>query len=117
MKTIATRNGTFLTGSELADAVMYFGNALGNRQRVDLVNIPVLALDGLRERVSFTVGWMTDTTSASAPDGDEELTEAETVLGLYRRAASAGVIRALPFTAADMAHNPIRLFEFDPMDS
>ncbi|MFF1571241.1 hypothetical protein ACFVWR_00715 [Leifsonia sp. NPDC058292] len=116
MKTIKTRNGVFLTGSELAEAVLRYAVALGNRHRVGLVDIPVLMADGAYGRASFTVGWMTETSTMTAPDEPEEMTEEDTVLGLYDKAANDGVITAHAFSADDIAESDLAVY-LDPADT
>lgn len=111
MKSITTRIGTFLTGSDIADAVLSYGTALSNARRLDSVDIPVVVRDGTTRRVRFVVGWMIDltvTTTVSPEGGEmEELEEPGTVLDLLDRAASAGVVRrARPFTPGELANLP-----------
>ena len=103
MKTISIKSASFLTGSEIAEAVLRYGLALAQTRRVDLVDIPVMSPDGGTRRACFMVGWLVDaatTTAIGAPE-QEELKEPATVMDLQGRAASVGVIRARPFTPED----------------
>ena len=102
MKYLATHSGRFLTGTELADAVQNYGVALERVQQLDLVEIPVIDLDGRAARATFAVGWSADTATITAPDRSEELAEVDTVIGLYEKADAVGIIRAHPFTAAEV---------------
>jgi hypothetical protein len=98
MKYVATQSGRFLTGTELADAVQNYGVALDRAHQLALVEIPVIEADGRGARATFAVGWSAGTATITAPDESEELTEVDTVIGLYEKAAAAGVIRAHPFS-------------------
>jgi hypothetical protein len=103
MKTIKTRNGSFLTGSELADAVIDYGVALGKRRLIDLVDIPVLESGIPGARASFTVGWMSDTATMTALDREFELVEDATVLTLRSKTQSVGALIAHPFGLEELA--------------
>jgi len=92
----------FLTGTEIADAVMHYGAVLARTGSVDRVDIPVLYGTRVR-RASFLVGWLTDTASISATTGREELTDPGAVVDLYEKAARGGRMRAVPFTREEIA--------------
>lgn len=102
MKYVATHSGRFLTGTELADAVQNYGLALERVHQLALVEIPVIESDGRDARATFAVGWEADTATVTAPDQTEELIEVGTVIELYEKAATAGVIRAHPFSPAEL---------------
>ena len=93
----------FLTGTEIADAVMHYGTVLARAGSVDHVDIPVLS--GAKvQRASFLVGWLTDTASISASGVvGEELTDPGAVVDLYEKAARGGRLRAVPFTREEIA--------------
>jgi hypothetical protein len=103
MKIISTRSATFLTGSEIADAVLGYGFALARGRQIDLVEIPVRGDDGSSRRAQFTVGWLADASAATVAEDREELTEPDTVIDLYDKAARVGVVRARPFTPAELS--------------
>ncbi|GAA1836900.1 hypothetical protein [Agromyces salentinus] len=102
MKTLTNRYGSFLTGDDLADAVLHYGLALARRQQLDLVDIPYRAEDGTVGRVQLTIGWLTETTSTSTPAmnaGDAgELVDVDATLAMYDKAENSGVVRGLPFS-------------------
>ncbi len=102
MKYVATQSGRFLTGTELADAVQWYGVALERMQRVDLVDIPVIEADGRGARATLTVGWWAETATITAPDGEDELTEVDTVIALYEKAGAVRPIHAYPFSAEEI---------------
>jgi len=101
MKLLSNRAGDFLTGTEIADAVLQYDLALARARTVDLVDIPVVSDAG--GRAQFLVGWLTDTASTAADDLGEELVDPGTVIDLYHQAARIGVVRALPFTPEEAA--------------
>ncbi len=99
MKLLTNRNGSFLTGDELADAVMRYGLALARTRELDIVDIPFLASDGTVRRVQLSVGWNVDTTATSSDsDGIGELVEHETVRSMNAKTASTSVQRGHPFS-------------------
>ncbi len=103
MKLLSNRYGSFLTGDDIADAVLHYGLALAKRKELDVVDIPYRTGDGSIGRVQLTIGWLTPTvattTSAMSASGADELIEVDTSLSIYDRAMSTGVIRARPFSA------------------
>lgn len=92
MKEISAGARTFVTGTEIAEAVLRYGLALARHQQVDVVDIPVAAADGGTARAGFTVGWRADTTTLTTTlaDDTEELTEPSTVIELLERAKRVG---------------------------
>jgi nicotinamidase-related amidase len=105
MKSIRTRVGTFLTGSEIADAVLHLSAASANVQRQETVDIPVV-LDRRIHRARFMVGWMTDVCVLTSAEDADELEEPASVVALLDRAAMVGVRKARPFTAEEMGSLP-----------
>jgi hypothetical protein len=105
MKSIRTRVGTFLTGSDIADAVLNLSAASANVQRQETVDIPVV-LDRRIHRARFMVGWMTDVCVLTSAEDAEELEEPTAVIDLLDRAATVGVRRARPFTPEEMRTLP-----------
>ena len=107
MKPLTNRYGSFLTGDDIADAVLRYALALAKRQELDVVDIPYRAGDGSIGRVQLTIGWLTETvattTSAMSPGGVDELIEVDTSMSIYDKAESTGVIRARPFSAEESA--------------
>jgi hypothetical protein len=104
MKTLTNRYGSFLTGDDLADAVLHYGLALARRQQLDLVEIPYRAEDGTVGNVQLTIGWLTETTATSTSamnEGGAELIDVEATLGMYDKAENSGVIRGMPFSDED----------------
>jgi hypothetical protein len=98
MKILSNRNGSYLTGTEIADAVLHYGLVLAKKRDVDIVNVPFVGSDGLVRRVELTIGWQADTVAVSDAAPAEELLEVDTILAIYAKAESVGVIHARAFT-------------------
>lgn len=102
MKHLTNRAGSFLTGSEIADAVMQYALQLSRQRDVDLVDIPFVGADGGIHRVELTIGWLADLVAVSHAQGHEELIEYETVDSIRAKADAVGVLRASPFSGDDL---------------
>jgi hypothetical protein len=103
MKLLSTRTGSYLTGNEIADAVMHYGLALTRDRQVDVVNIPFLAAEGVVARVELVIGWLIDTASVAREGVSDELVEVDTIVGLYSRAASLRAVKGHGFTEREIA--------------
>jgi hypothetical protein len=78
MKRIYHSGGSIVTGSELADAVMLYAEALGNRHQTDVVDIPVVSDDGSQGRAQILIGASSQLMSVTSADGVLELVETAT---------------------------------------
>ena len=107
MKALINRNGTFLTGDDIADAVLHYGLVLARRQQQDVIDIPYLDQDGAVGRVQMTVGWLAENIATTVPTGSEaepdELLDVDATLALYEKAENTGVIRAAPLSREEAA--------------
>ncbi|MFJ8896002.1 hypothetical protein ACIRCZ_15585 [Leifsonia sp. NPDC102414] len=112
MKLITTRTGTFLTGSEIADAVMQNALLLCRNRRTAAVEIPVVTAEGNIERAAILLGATTEISARTVPFAATELTDQPTLVELNAQAALIGVIRALPFRHDE--HEPLSYL--DPWD-
>ena len=102
MKTIVTAYGSFLTGTEIADAVTGYGLALARKHRFDVVDIPFLAADGSVSRVDLRIGWLSDMAAVSTDGSQDELVEVDTILTLMSKASYLEDHRGLAFGDDDM---------------
>jgi hypothetical protein len=103
MKLLTYRGESFLTGNEVADAVMRYSLSLSRHRDVDLINIPTVDPDGEMHRSEFLIGWLHEPTATSAADRAEgELVEEDTIVGLYDRTDRIGGIRAEASTDQDL---------------
>ncbi|GAA3202501.1 hypothetical protein [Microbacterium terregens] len=82
MKTIVTAGGSFLTGTEIADAVTGYGLALAKLRDLDVVEIPFIAANGMIHRVQFRIGWQIDLSVTFEDKVEEELVEPDTILAI-----------------------------------
>ncbi|MGA7149648.1 MAG: hypothetical protein WBX17_14325 [Microbacterium sp.] len=103
MKTLENRAGAYLTGDEIADAVMEYSGALVQEQLTEVIEIPYLAKPGLIHRVQLLIGWRTDVNAVKDGMHETELEDAEFLHTLRHkterlRAPSGDV----PFTEADV---------------
>ncbi|MBC7441866.1 MAG: hypothetical protein H7311_05005 [Ramlibacter sp.] len=88
MKRIFHSGSSVVTGSELADAVMYYAEALSTWSRVDVVDIPVLGKTGLPGRAQFLIGAFSQLVCVTADSVREELVDSEMSDDLRRKALS-----------------------------
>jgi hypothetical protein len=102
MKVLTAGGGSYLTGSDIADAVVRYGLALARRRDVDLVDIPFVG-DGQVRRAIFTVGWRCETRSITCADEGDELVEVGTTFALDAKANAVARRRAHAFTADEAA--------------
>ena len=88
MKTIRTAGHSFLTGTEIADAVMAYGLALARVRDLDVVDIPFVTADGSITRVEFRIGWLIDTVVTAVEQRADELIDVNTIFGLLAKTRS-----------------------------
>lgn len=102
MKVLIAGGGSYLTGSDIADAVLRYGLALAKRRELDLVDIPVL-VGGAVRRAVFTIGWRCETRAETCRTEGDELFEDGTTAALAGKASAAGAKRAHPLSVEDAA--------------
>ena len=73
MKRIFYPGGSVVTGSDLADAVLLYAEALCNRRQVDVVDIPVMGDEGRLLRAQFLLGSASQLMSVTAESLSPEL--------------------------------------------
>ena len=93
MKTIRTTCGSFLTGTEIADAVTAYGLALARARELDVVDIPFLTDDGSVNRAEFRIGWLIETVVTADEESADELIDVLTIFDLLTRFRSLDVLR------------------------
>jgi hypothetical protein len=103
MKLITSRIGSYLTGNEIADAVIRYGLALARKHELDVVEIPFLATDGTVQKAQFTVGWQVETAAISRSLPDNEMLEFDSAGVLNAKADRLGVNAARPFSREELA--------------
>jgi hypothetical protein len=93
MKTIRTTSGSFLTGSEIADAVTAYALALARARELDVVDIPFVTHDGSINRAEFRIGWLIETVVTADGQPATELMEVDTIFDLLAKASSVTASR------------------------
>jgi hypothetical protein len=88
MKLLRTALGSFLTGSEIADAVLTYGLALARQGAMDTVDIPYVVDGGASRRAQFAVGRAADVQVLEAPNEGPELEDPITTVSLYTKSAA-----------------------------
>ena len=79
MKTIRTASGSFLTGTEIADAVTAYGLALARARDLDVVDIPFVTEAGSVSRAQFRIGSLIDTVVTAGQQLTDELIDVDTI--------------------------------------
>jgi hypothetical protein len=106
VKLITNSSGAYLTGNDIADAVLNYGVALANERRVDLVEIPYVVTNdhGAVGSVRLTVGWRAEL-NATSHQGDElELLDDAVLLELLARTTALHPSGDRPLTAEDISY-------------
>lgn len=111
MKRIYHPGGSIVTGSELADAVMLYAEALSKRRETDVVDIPVIAADGVPGRAQFLIGSSSQLVSVTSADGEHELTETATTQALHDKVRAGSPMASLAWAGA-----PLGSPQFDEFD-
>lgn len=74
----------YLTGDEIADALMAYGRALSDEVRAEIVEIPVREPDGSVVSAKFLIGPASQIVAKSVPAQGSELEDDELVARLHR---------------------------------
>jgi hypothetical protein len=82
MKTIHVAGKRFLTGSELADAVMRYSLELARAELLDDVGIIFRKADGKTGRALIRVGWRIDTVVTFDPGETDERLNVDALLAI-----------------------------------
>ena len=104
MQIILYAGGQFVTGNEIAFALLEFSRALGEEDTAQIVDIPILEEDGSSGTAKFLIGPASQIVSKSFRTGFEELVDAEVVDRLRRLARTVSFPEASEFDARERAH-------------
>lgn len=99
---------TFVTGDDIADAILEYAWVLAQYGRHDLVRVPTRRPDGSTGRSTLLIGPASQLSSEDAVDVGEELLDRQVVLGLKDR--SAHLREPLPVSAFELG---IEIAELD----
>ncbi|MDY0910902.1 hypothetical protein [Microbacterium sp. CFBP9034] len=103
MKALTNRVGTFLTGDEIADAVMEYSGALAQEHRTEVVELPFITGSGDVGHVKMLIGWQSDVTAIREGHHHREMVDDELADALRRSAATVrGPSGDTPFSARDL---------------
>jgi hypothetical protein len=102
MKLLNVGGGSYLTGSDIADAVLRYGLVLAKRRDIDLVDIPFV-VGGRVKRAAFMIGWRCETRAVTWAVEREELVEVGTTFALDGKASAARERQARAFTPEEAA--------------
>jgi hypothetical protein len=97
VKRLHHAGGSVLTGNALADAVLDYARALGDRHMLDVVDIPVVNDHGEYGHAQLLVGSGIELMSVTTSSKDPELVDQDTVDALVRQTAEKRALRARPF--------------------
>ncbi|TFC52574.1 hypothetical protein E3T26_04460 [Cryobacterium sp. TMT1-21] len=112
MKRIFHPGGSVLTGSELADAVMHYAEALSSRGQVDVIDIPVADETGLPGRAQFLIGASSQLVCVTADAVDQELVESAKSDDLRRKALSGTASGRVSWTGDGLDSPQFDEFEY-----
>lgn len=79
MQSILYSGDEFLTGDDIADALLAYGRALGDEDRAEIVEIPVRERDGTVVRAKFLIGPASQIVAKGISDSGPELEDRELV--------------------------------------
>jgi hypothetical protein len=84
MKVIIYAGTEFLTGDDIATALLEYSESLGEAHSAHIVEIPVRESDGSTVPATFLVGPASQIVVKNGPDGEAEITAPEIVAELER---------------------------------
>lgn len=79
MQKIMYAGDEFLTGDQIADALLAYGRALGDDVRAEIVEIPVQEDDGSVVRAKFLIGPASQLVTKTVPTAGPELEDPDLV--------------------------------------
>lgn len=82
MQLITYGGDEFVTGDEIASALLAYGRALGDDERAEIVEIPIRENDGSVVTAKFLIGPASQIVSRTVSDQGSELEDAELVARL-----------------------------------
>jgi len=82
MQTIIYGGDAYLTGDDIADALLAYGRALGEEERAELVEIPVQEPDGAVVTAKFLIGPASQIVAKEVPGRGPELEDPALVVRL-----------------------------------
>jgi hypothetical protein len=100
MQVIVYAGGEYMTGDEIATALLEYSRALGQEDTAQIVEIPIIADDGSRAEAKFLIGPASQIVTKSVRTGLDELVDPDVVARLRRLA------RGLSYPEASRSDEP-----------
>jgi hypothetical protein len=101
MQMIVYAGGEFLTGDEIATALLEYSRALGEEDNAEIVEIPIVDDDGSRATARFLIGPASQIVTKSVRADSEELVDPEVVARLRLLTRGVSFPEASPLDARD----------------
>ncbi|MBT2483521.1 MULTISPECIES: hypothetical protein [unclassified Microbacterium] len=101
MQTIMYAGDEYLTGDEIAYALLNYSRALGEENHAQVVEIPVREEDGSIARAKFLIGPASQIVAKSTPGHGPELEDEELVRQLKELTRNVESPRSLPMEAPE----------------
>jgi hypothetical protein len=108
MKSVVYAGLTFLTGDEIADALLQLAAALGQNDRAETVEIPVITDDGVPSSVQLVIGPASQFMSRPVESAFEDPASKETLDHLRHRLRLLELPKASAVSSSD-----VERFDFD----
>lgn len=96
MQVITYAGDEYLTGDDIADALLAYSRALGDNDRAEIVEIPVREADGSEAIAKFLIGPASQIVTRSVSGHGEELEDRQLVDRLQLATRNVEAPRALP---------------------
>lgn len=103
MQKIMYAGGEFLTGDEIADALLGYSRALGDENRAEIVEIPVVDSNGAVETARFLIGPASQIVARTVSGYENELEDQDLVRRLNRLTLGTESPTGEPFEARERA--------------
>ena len=100
--TVATPHGSYLTGGELADAVVHASADLARRHEVELIVLPFVDAQGASACATLPIGWGCHIAVLST-GGPGDLVDYDALESIRVAGRSELALRGSAFTADDVA--------------
>lgn len=102
MRIIVYAGHEWLTGNDIADALLEYSRALGDDDRAEIVEIPVRNDSGEVVSAKFLIGPASQIVSQAAEGRGPEVVDTELVARLQQRAQQVVSPSSAPMSAADV---------------
>jgi hypothetical protein len=112
MDVIHYSGGSFMTGTDIAEALLAYARALAANEDSATVNVPTRQVDGALGRAQFLIGPASQIVSETVATDLVEVIDRELVARLTAAADGLGGARALPVDSSDYTATTVADLEF-----